>query len=74
MTASEISDDENPEYTQLKVENRQIPMVCLMLRGDLSSIDAVEFKIRREIPVIVFKGSGGASDIISFAYDEYDEK
>lgn len=58
----------------MKIENRQIPMVCLVIRGDLSSIDAIDFKIKNQIPVVVLKGSGGASDIIAFAYEEMNEK
>ncbi len=55
-------------------ENRQIPMVCLAIRGDLNSIDSIEFKIRKEIPVIIMKGSGGVADIIAFAFEEMCEK
>ena len=55
-------------------EVKQIPMVCLMIRGDLSSIEAIEFKIKREIPVVLLKGSGAAADIISFAQEELAEK
>jgi hypothetical protein len=70
---SEIS-DEDGDFTKVKVENRQIPMVCLMIRGDLNSIDAIESKIRKEIPVVILKGSGAAADIISFAAEELSEK
>ena len=49
-------------------------MVGLVIRGDLSSIDAIDFKIKRETPVIILKGSGAAADIISFAYEELSEK
>jgi hypothetical protein len=34
----------------------------------------VEYKIKKEIPVVVLKGSGGASDIIAFAFEEMSEK
>lgn len=49
-------------------------MVCLVIRGDLNSIDAIDSKIQREIPVIILKGSGAVSDIIAFANDELNEK
>ena len=49
-------------------------MVCLVIRGDLSSIEAIEFKMRKEIPVVILKGSGAAADIISFAHEELAEK
>lgn len=72
---SELSDDET-EYiaSKSKQEERQVPMVCLTIRGDLSSIDAIEYKIKREIPVLILKGSGAASDIIAFAHEELTEK
>jgi hypothetical protein len=49
-------------------------MKKITIRGDLSSIDAIEFKIRREIPVIILKGSGAVADIIAFAHEELTEK
>jgi hypothetical protein len=49
-------------------------MVCLTIRGDLSSIDSIEYKVKKEIPVVILKGSGGASDIIAFAVEEMSEK
>lgn len=57
-----------------KFENRQIPMVCLTIRGDLNSIDSIEYKIKKEIPVVILKGSGGAADIIAFSFEEMNEK
>lgn len=69
---SDVSDDEG-DLLNPKLENRQIPMVCLVIRGDLKSIDAIEYKIRKQIPVIILKGSGAVSDIISFAYEELSE-
>lgn len=56
------------------VEYKQIPMVCLAIRGDLKSIEAIEMKIRKEIPVMILKGSGAVCDIIAFAYEEISEK
>ena len=56
------------------LEKRQVPMVCLMIRGDLNSIDVIESKTRKEIPVVILKGSGGAADISAFAYEEMTEK
>lgn len=66
--------DDDADFSKPKIETRQVPMVCLVIRGDLKSIDVVETKIRKEIPVIILKGSGAVSDIISFAYEEMNEK
>jgi hypothetical protein len=49
-------------------------MVCLAIRGDLNSIDSIDFKIRKEIPVVIIKGLGGVADIIAFAYDQINLK
>lgn len=73
LKVSDASDDEN-EFKNPIIENRQIPMVCLVIRGDLNSIDAIDSKIQREIPVIILKGSGAVSDIIAFASYELNEK
>ncbi|RNA27855.1 transient receptor potential cation channel subfamily M member 2-like isoform X2 [Brachionus plicatilis] len=70
--ASEASEEDN-EVKNLSIEKRQIPMVCLVVRGDLNSIDAIDFKIRNQIPVVVLKGSGAVSDIIAFAFEELNE-
>lgn len=67
-------EEEEDDLMRPNIENRQVPMVCLMIRGDLNSLSEIEYKIRKEIPVIVFKGSGGVADIISFAFEEMAEK
>lgn len=72
-TVSEIS-GEDVDVSKPNVEKRQIPMVCLVIRGDLNSIESIEFKVKKEIPVVILKGSGGASDIISFAIEEMADK
>jgi hypothetical protein len=33
-------------------------MVALVIRGDLPCIDSIELAIKKEIPVIILKGSG----------------
>jgi len=33
----------------------------------------IDAKIQKEIPVVILKGTGGAADIISFAYSELSE-
>ena len=68
-TLSEITLSEIMETAYLK-----IPMVSLIICGDLSSIDTIEYKINKEIPVVVLKGSGGAADVIGFAFDEINKK
>ena len=55
-------------------EHRQVPMVGLVIRGDLKSIEAIEFKIKRQVPVVLLKGTGAVADIIAFAYEEINDK
>ncbi|CAF0859038.1 unnamed protein product [Brachionus calyciflorus] len=68
-----VSDASDDEFMNPKIENRQVPVVCLVIRGDLKSIDVIESKIRKEIPVMILKGTGAVSDIIAFAYEELNE-
>ena len=72
-TMTNDSDDTGSEVNII-ADYKQIPMVCLGIRGDLKSIDSIEMKIRKEIPVLVMKGSGAVCDIIAFAYEELSEK
>ena len=67
------SDDDFDFGKPLSEHTSSVPMVCLVIRGDLKSIDTIEYKINKQIPVIILKGSGAVADIISFAYDETTE-
>jgi len=46
----------------------QIPMVALVIRGDLPCIDSIKLAIKNEILVIILKGSGavGKNRILFF--------
>jgi hypothetical protein len=57
-----------------KIDYLPIPIVSITICGDLKSIDTIEFKLENDIPVVIFKGSGGVADIISFAFEELNEK
>ncbi|CAF4746934.1 unnamed protein product, partial [Rotaria sp. Silwood1] len=46
------------------------PMVCTLARGSPGTIERVYRKIQNEVPIVIFKGTGSATDIIAFAYDE----
>ena len=74
MRKSLVEDEDEYETSKTRPDNRQVPMVCLMIRGDLRNIVEIEAKVSKEIPVVVLKGSGGAADIISFAFEEITEK
>ncbi|CAF4724464.1 unnamed protein product [Rotaria sp. Silwood1] len=46
------------------------PMVCTLARGTPGTIERVHRKIQNEVPIVVLKGTGSATDIIAFAYEE----
>ncbi|CAF4956286.1 unnamed protein product [Rotaria sp. Silwood1] len=46
------------------------PMVCTLARGTPGTIERVYRKIQNEVPIVVLKGTGSATDIIAFAYEE----
>ncbi|CAF3790456.1 unnamed protein product [Rotaria sordida] len=50
------------------------PMVCTFVRGTPGTIKLLHTKIREEIPVVIFKGTGSVADIIAFAYEEFHAK
>ena len=50
------------------------PIVPMIICGDLSSFDGVDYKINKGIPVVVLIGSGGAADVIAFAFEEINKK
>ncbi|CAF2382653.1 unnamed protein product [Rotaria sp. Silwood2] len=46
------------------------PMVCTLARGTPGTIERVYRKIQNEVPIVLVKGTGTATDIIAFAYEE----
>ena len=50
------------------------PMVCTLVHGTPETIELVYKKIQQEIPIVVFKGTGLAADLIAFAYEEINTK
>ncbi|CAF3680256.1 unnamed protein product [Rotaria sp. Silwood1] len=46
------------------------PMVCTLARGTPGTIERAYRKIQNEIPIIAVKGTGSATDLIAFAYEE----
>ncbi|CAF3687580.1 unnamed protein product [Rotaria sp. Silwood1] len=46
------------------------PMVCTLTRGTPGTIERAYRKIQNEIPIIAVKGTGSATDLIAFAYEE----
>lgn len=55
-------------------EQEHIPMVSLLIGGGIGSISLVLAKINQSTPVLVFKGSGHAPDLISGAYEDFADR
>jgi hypothetical protein len=51
-----------------------IPIVCLLIGGGVGSISLVQTKLMQGIPVLVFKGSGHAPDLISGIYEDFSDR
>ena len=51
-----------------------IPVVIILLEGDVDSIEQVMEATRKGIPVIIIKGSGKAADIILNNLDRWDKR
>ncbi|KAL5012140.1 hypothetical protein ScPMuIL_010691 [Solemya velum] len=54
--------------------DRAIPMVGLLIQGGPLEVERALDMLKRKIPVIVFKGSGYAADLIAFTYEELRER
>ena len=46
------------------------PMVCIMVRGTIGASEILCQKVQGDIPAIIFKNTGSAADIITFASDD----
>ena len=55
-------------------EDDKIPIVCLLIGGGVGSISLVLTKIYQDIPILVFKGTGHAPDLISVAYEDFADR
>jgi hypothetical protein len=59
----------NPNQNQ-----ERIPIVSLLIGGGVGSISLVLAKINQSTPVLVFKGTGHAPDLISGAYEDFADR
>jgi hypothetical protein len=51
-----------------------IPIVCLLIGGGVGSVSLIQTKLMQGIPVLVFKGSGHAPDLISSTYEDFADR
>ena len=49
-------------------ESAKAPVVVLAMGGGYSTLKSVSAAIKKNIPVLVFAGSGGAADLIAEGY------
>lgn len=52
----------------------KIPIVSLLIGGGVGSISLVLTKIFQHTPILVFKGTGHAPDLISSAYEDFADR
>lgn len=52
----------------------KVPIVSLLIGGGVGSISLVLAKINQSTPVLVFKGTGHAPDLISGAYEDFADR
>ncbi len=52
----------------------KVPLVSMLIGGGIGSISVVLTKIFQGIPVLVFKGTGHAPDLISGAYEDFADR
>lgn len=50
------------------------PVIGLLVQGGPSDIDHTLGLLKKKIPVVVIRGSGLAADLVSFAYQEMEER
>lgn len=63
----------NEESKQVH-EYDKIPIVCLLIGGGIGSISLVLTKIYQGIPVLAFKGTGHAPDLICGTYEDFADR
>ena len=61
-------------HEDVKNEYDKIPIVCLLIGGGVGSISLVLTKIYQGIPILVFKGTGHAPDLISGTYEDFADR
>lgn len=57
-----------------KLGTSDIPVIALLIGGGNKSALMVLDHLKKQIPVVVVKGSGGAADLLAFAYEEIKEQ
>jgi methyl coenzyme M reductase alpha subunit len=57
-----------------EISTDAIPIVVLLIGGGVGSISLVQSKLIQCIPVLVFKGTGAAPDLIAQAYEDFGDR
>lgn len=64
----------NEDLSKQGHESDKIPIVCLLIGGGIGSISLVLTKIYQGIPVLAFKGTGHAPDLICGTYEDFADR
>lgn len=73
LLENDICSAATPDDVKL-VCNTNTPLVGLLLQGGPAQIDHINNLLKKQIPVIVVKGSGYAADLIAFVIQEIQER
>lgn len=57
-----------------EVETMITPVIGLLVQGGPPDIDHVLLLLKKKIPVVVIRGSGLAADLVSFAFQEMQDR
>ncbi|OQR67438.1 transient receptor potential cation channel subfamily M member 1-like [Tropilaelaps mercedesae] len=64
------AEDHRKVSRQASTISMQLPLVAVLMQGDFQSAKFIFDRLQKELPILVFEGTGGLADLIAFVYDE----
>ncbi|XP_022706113.1 transient receptor potential cation channel subfamily M member 2-like isoform X2 [Varroa jacobsoni] len=55
---------------QASAISMQLPLVAVLIQGDFQSAKFIFDRLQKELPILVFEGTGGLANLIAFVYNE----
>jgi hypothetical protein len=71
---NETFHDDTKLQAESAIGDQKIPIVCLLIGGGVGSLSLVLTKIYQSIPILIFKGTGHAPDLISGTYEDFADR
>nr|UPO70949.1 sTRP4 [Mesobuthus martensii] len=72
LNGNNTTDPITPEYCPLG--SVEIPVVALLIQGGYNCARLVLDHLKKKLPVVVVRGSGGFADLLAFAYYEVEQR